>query len=68
MIGRRGQARSTLVVTGGASARADTGMTERAAGEGRITRVAGVARGGRRDVTGWFAERVPLGIGTVVAV
>ena len=67
MVAGFGHARTALDVAGGASARADAGMIERRAGEGRITRVAGVARGGRRDMSGRFAERVPLGIGTVVA-
>ena len=68
MVGRLGQARSALIVTGGASARDHAGMVKRRAGEGRVTLVAGVARGRGRDVTGRLAERVPLGIGTVVAV
>ena len=67
MVGRFGRGRTALDVAGGATARAHAGMIETGAGEGGITLVAGIARGRGGDVTRCFAERVPLGVGTVVA-
>lgn len=70
VIGRLGRGRSALDVAGSASAGAHAGVVERGAGgagERHVTRVAGIARG-RGGNVGWcFAERVPLGIRTVVA-
>lgn len=67
MVTRLGHARTTLDVTGGTGTRTYAGMIETGAGEGGITLVAGIARGRGRDVTGRFAQRIPLSIGTVVA-
>ena len=55
-------------MTGRASARAHAGVTERRAGEGCITLVAGIARGRGGDVTGRLAQCIPLSIGAIVAV
>ena len=67
MVARFGHARPTLDVAGGASARAHAGMIKRRSGEACVTLMAGIARGRGGDVTGRFAQCVPLGIGTAVA-
>jgi hypothetical protein len=59
VIGRRGQARSTLDVAGGAGARGYAGVIKHSIGECRETCVAGVARGCGGDMPRRFAKGIP---------
>ena len=67
VVGRLAQAGTTLVVAAGTGARADAGVAERGAGKTRVIFMTGVTgrRGG--DMGRMFSQRIPLGVGTVVA-
>jgi len=67
VIGRLAQAGTALVVAAGTSARADAGVAERGAGKTRVIFMTGIARRRGRDMVRRFAQRIPLGVGTVVA-
>ena len=67
VIIRFGQPRPTRVVTGRAGPWRNAGVTKYPIGKGRVTRMTAVARGRGGDMTRWFAERVPGGVGAVMA-
>ena len=68
VVGRLGHPRSALDVTGGAAARGHAGVIKGRGNKGLESRVAGIARGRRRDMVCRFAERIHAGERTVVTI
>jgi len=66
VVDRLAQAGTALVVTAGAGARADAGVAERGTGKTRVIFMTGIARRRGGDMVRRFAQRIPLGVGTVM--